>query len=460
MFRRFVPAVLIAAFALLAPAAAQADTVISWSQARLAATNDGAGTSVNLYTRELPLSGGGTFIFPAFSIGGAASWSPADACLEDGGYIVCNPADSFLLQGGGGTDALGIADEPELNAVPATLNGGGGTDRLQDFSPVGRTLDGGGGDDVLEGAGGDDVLRGGPGNDEVDGEGGRDNVSGGDGDDKLYGDHFGPPAADVIDGGPGFDRVIDDYPGGRGAVTVTFDNVANDGRPGENDNLIGIEEIEGPPGTYAGSDAAETFTVGAAGRSSSVSGAGGNDTITTLNGSDAVDGGTGDDRIVGGIDNDTITGGPGRDAIFSDSTDSFCGIYSCTVPFGNDTVNARTARSIRSTAGSAPTAPSSTRFDTHANCETVEVAEADAGEGGRRRPERRRVKLSRADEALDPPDRLARPEGPRRPARRRARSSPTCARTARWPGSCGCRARASSRGRARPCAPRGRRPSR
>ena len=50
MSRKLVPAVLIAAFALVAPAAAQADTVITWSQARLAATNDGAGTSVNLST--------------------------------------------------------------------------------------------------------------------------------------------------------------------------------------------------------------------------------------------------------------------------------------------------------------------------------------------------------------------------------------------------------------------------
>ena len=373
MTRKLVPAVLIAASTLLAPSAAHADTVITWSQARLAATNDGAGTSVNLYTRELPLTGGGSAVFPAFSIGGAASWSPADACLEDGGYIVCNPADSFLLQGGDGTDALGIADEPELNAVPATLNGGGGTDRLQDFSPVGRTLDGGGGEDVLEGAGGDDVLRGGPGNDEVDGEGGRDNVSGGDGDDKLYGDHFGPPAADVIDGGPGFDRVVDDWEVGS-AVNVTFDNVANDGRPGENDNLIGIEEIEGPPGTYVGSDAAETFTVGAAGRSSNVSGAGGNDTITTLNGSDGVDGGAGDDRIVGGLDNDTITGGPGRDAIFSDSTGSFCGIYSCTVPFGNDTINARDGEVDSIDCGIGADRAVIDAFDTHANCETVEVA--------------------------------------------------------------------------------------
>ena len=266
MSRRLVPAVLIAAFALLAPAAAQADTLITWSQARLAATNDGAGTSVNLYTRELPLTAEARSLFPAFSIGGPVSWSPSDACLEDNGYIVCNPADSFLLQGGGGTDTLGISDEPELNAVPATLNGGGGTDRLQDFSPVARTLDGGDGNDVMFGAGGNDIAarrqrqrrgrRRGRQRQRVRRRRRRQAVR--------------RPLQ-----GPGRRRDRRRarlrprhrrLPRRPGAVTVTLDGIANDGRAGENDNVIGIEEIEGPQGTYVGSDAAETFTVGAASR--------------------------------------------------------------------------------------------------------------------------------------------------------------------------------------------------
>ena len=249
---------------------------------------------------------------------------------------------------------------------------------MQDFSPAARTLDGGEGNDVMFGSDGNDTLRGGNGNDEVDGEGGSDNVSGGDGDDKLFGDHFKAPASDVVDGGPGFDRVIDDYPVGEGPVTVTLDNVANDGRAGENDNLIGIEHIEGPPGTYVGSDAAETFTVGATGQTSSVSGGGGNDTITTLNGSDQVDGGPGDDRLVTGFDNDNVTGGPGRDTIFSDATGSYCGFYVCTVPFGNDTVNARDGAADTIDCGVGADRAVVDAIDTHANCETVD---ADGGAG-------------------------------------------------------------------------------
>jgi Ca2+-binding RTX toxin-like protein len=315
-----------------------------------------------------------------------------------------------VFQGAGGVDTLSISDEPELNAVPATFNGGGGNDKLQDFSPAPRTLDGGEGNDVMFGSDGNDTLRGGNGNDEVDGEGGSDNVSGGAGDDKLFGDHFKAPGADVIDGGPGFDRVIDDYPAGEGAVTVTLDNVANDGRAGENDNLIGVESIEGPQGTYVGSDAAETFVVGAAGQASSVSGGGGNDTITTQNGPDAVDGGPGDDRIVSGFDNDTVTGGPGRDSIFSDSTGSFCGIFSCTVPFGNDTINARDGEADQIDCGIGADRAVVDTIDTHANCETVDAATTGGGGGlGGGSGAGKLTVLTR----LHPPDRLARPEDPR-----------------------------------------------
>ena len=372
MTRRTLPAVFFALLAL--PTAAQANTTITWTPERLTAANDGAGGVISLYTREI-----GGNVYPAFTTSGPTSFTPATptefGCVDDGsGYIICDPAGSFLFQGAGGVDTLSIDNQPALNAIPATLNGGGGNDKLQDYSPAARTLDGGDGNDVMFGSGGNDTLRGGNGNDEVDGEDGNDNVSGGAGDDKLFGDHFKAPGSDVIDGGPGFDRVIDDYPIGSGAVSVTFDNLPNDGRAGENDNLMGIEELEGPPGTYVGSDAAEKFVVGATGASSSVSGGGGNDDITTLNGSDAVDGGPGDDRLVGGFDNDTITGGPGRDAIFSDATGSFCGIFSCTVPFGNDTVNARDGEADSIDCGIGADRAVVDRIDTVANCETVEAA--------------------------------------------------------------------------------------
>ena len=85
-----------------------------------------------------------------------------------------------------------------------------------------------------------------------------------------------------------------------------------------------------------------------------------------------------------GFDNDTITGGPGRDAIFADATGSFCGIFSCTVPFGNDTVNARDGEADSIDCGIGADRAVVDTIDTVANCETVEAGR------GRRRWRRRR----------------------------------------------------------------------
>ena len=360
---------------MLAPAAAEAGSNFTWTPERLTVTTDGAGDVVSLYTRSYVINGN-TVIFPAFTVGDTTpTWEPNENCLEDAGYVVCDQADSFLFQGAGGVDTFSISDDADLNPVPATLNGSGGNDKLQDFSPADRTLDGGDGDDVMFGSAGNDTMRGGGGNDEVDGEDGNDNVSGGDGDDLLFGDHFKAPGADVIDGGPGFDRVRDWDSGTstRVPVNVTLDRAANDGRPGEGDNVFDVEHIEGPGGTYVGSDAAETFVVGEVTVGSTVNGGGGNDTITTQNGPDTVDGGPGDDRITAGFDNDTVTGGPGRDAIYADSTASYCGIFTCTLPFGNDTVNARDGEPDQIDCGVGADRALTDATDTAANCETNEV---------------------------------------------------------------------------------------
>ena len=223
MTRRTLAAALATALTLLAPAGAQAGSHVTWTQQRITVTTDGAGDVISLSTRTYVV-GGEDVVFPAFPTDGSITFSPDAAtapngCTDqiDASYVVCDPTDSVLFQGGGGTDTFSIDPEPaELNALPVTANGGGGNDNLKDFSPAARTLDGGDGNDVMFGSGGNDTLRGGPGSDEVDGEDGNDNVSGGDGNDKLFGDHFKAAGSDVIDGGPGQDRVIDDYPAGAG----------------------------------------------------------------------------------------------------------------------------------------------------------------------------------------------------------------------------------------------------
>jgi Ca2+-binding RTX toxin-like protein len=172
----------------------------------------------------------------------------------------------------------------EANSVTAGVNGEGQV-QLSDHAsgyagygaPVAQILDGGPGDDEITAAEGDDVVRGGPGTDVIDGGAGNDAVDGGDGDDTVSGDRYGDPGDDVVEGGPGFDT-LDDYdnPGAdhNPPITLSYDGAANDGRPGEADNVGGIEKFE-----------------------------------SHVNG--------------------TFTGGPGDDELFAWAATDVCGIYYC-----------------------------------------------------------------------------------------------------------------------------------
>src|SRR5262249_51698437 len=83
---------------------------------------------------------------------------------------------------------------------------------------------GGDGSDVLTGNDDPNVLEGGVGNDSLVGRGG----------------------ADVLDGGAGSaDLVRYNDDGIPGSVNVSLDGQANDGATGENDNVVGTENIVG-----------------------------------------------------------------------------------------------------------------------------------------------------------------------------------------------------------------------
>jgi hypothetical protein len=147
-----------------------------------------------------------------------------------------------------------------------------------------------------------------------------------------------PNAADVVDGGPGFDTIpnlVNDYDRlFDDDVSITLDNQANDGEPGEGDNVIGVEKfnIVANFATVVGTDAAEDVFVEANG--SSVKGLGGNDRLITWDGNDGIEGGAGDDFLQGGFGNDTLDGGPGTDQFLGDRTES--NVFAV----GNDVINA------------------------------------------------------------------------------------------------------------------------
>ena len=175
-----------------------------------------------------------------------------------------------------------------------------------------------------------------------------------------------------------------------------MDGVANDGRPGEADNVLNVEKIESHvSGTIAGGPGDDIFTVYAnldEGNSTLI-GNGGNDKLTAGHYADTLDGGAGNDVLVGGLGNDAITGGPGQDTINGDATGSTCGYYTCKIPFGNDVINARDGEADTIDCGVGTDRAVVDAIDVVANCETVETrarrpALPDAARG--RRPGRRR----------------------------------------------------------------------
>jgi hypothetical protein len=273
--------------------------------------------------------------------------------------------------------------------LPAVVYGDEGKDQLQTYGASNVTLDGGAGNDLLKGWDSNDTMYGGAGDDEINASGGADHIEGGDGNDSISSDTYHDPAPDYIDGGAGTDKVDDwsipdaDF---NPPISVTMDGVANDGRPGEGDNVVNVEKIESHvSGTLAGGAGDDELTVWAninEGNSTLI-GNGGNDKLTAGDYQDTLDGGPGNDVINGGFGNDVLTGGPGQDTIFADATSASCGWYSytCKIPFGNDVVNARDGEADTIDCGVGEDRAVVDAIDIVANCETVDKAGATSGPG-------------------------------------------------------------------------------
>jgi hypothetical protein len=298
------------------------------------------------------------------------SWGPA----------YCTMPSKIVVQLADGDDGNGFGSS--FPAIPVEVYGGDGRDILQTYGATNGLLDGGAGNDQLKGWQTDEVLRGGPGDDEIDGSGGNDRVEGGEGNDTLRPDTYYGPGNDYVDGGPGFD-LVDDYtiPSAdyHPPVSLTMDGVANDGRPGEADNVINVEKTESHvSGTLVGGDLDDDFRVFAnldEGNSTMV-GNGGNDKLIAGDYADTLDGGMGNDILNGGFGNDTITGGPGQDTIQGDATSATCGYwsYTCKIPFGNDVINARDGEVDNVDCGVGEDRAIVDTIDVVANCETVDGA--------------------------------------------------------------------------------------
>jgi RTX calcium-binding nonapeptide repeat (4 copies) len=224
--------------------------------------------------------------------------------------------------------------------VPSRVRGGvqvdgfGGND-LFVGGPGSETLRGGLGADDLSGQGGNDILMGGEGDDRVLGETGADTLSGGDGNDVIQGSsgadtmNEGTPSAesetgsDQISGGNGIDVVT--YAERHTAVDVSANDIPDDGRAGENDNVHSdVENIVGGP-----------FD-------------------------DELIGNEYDNRVLGGDGNDTLVGGRGKDAVLGMR--------------GDDTLDTEDGKSDRGICGDGNDTANADVKDHTSACETVNAS--------------------------------------------------------------------------------------
>ncbi len=374
----------VAALALV-PAAASAGTIAYQGDTLHITAAPGEANGITLGGEEqgrLSISDANAYAFPA------------DRCTQvDVGYAIqCDLPAAVRADLGDGDDSVVVNHMVQGNPAVEVL-GGAGSDNLKAIDGNTRlTLDGGAGADVLRSEGGNDVLRGGPDGDELIGGAGSDVLEGGDGADQLSGDACEAPRADVLDGGAGFDSLTDWGDCGpssdRRPVTVTVNGVADDGRPGEGDDVRDLDALQlYVPATVIGTDGDNAVAIYAAADQapSTFDGRGGNDDLRSGSGRETIDGGAGDDRIEGGFNHDTLTGGPGRDVIFGDATSGNCGGngQSCTIPFGNDTIDARDGEADQVDCGPGEDTAKVDGADTVAsNCEKVERSGGPAGGGG------------------------------------------------------------------------------
>jgi Ca2+-binding RTX toxin-like protein len=311
--------------------------------------------------------------------------SSSSACeVSDygGTYCAWNPGAGVRVDLGDGDDRGSVSSQFPENARFA-ISGGSGNDELAAAYDGGPTaLDGGPGDDSVVGGPGADSLNGGDGNDTVEGHGGPDSVAGGAGDDLLSGDANKGKSADSIDGGPGTDRIEFDWSDGAysapdESVNITLAGAADDGRPGEGDDVRGVEQIwSHDEGRLVGTDASEHLEVVQITEPAELIGHGGNDTLRGADGTDTLNGGAGADDLDAGFGDDVVTGGPGQDRIDGDRRGGDCGPFWCKYPYGNDTIDSRDGeRDSVSCGAGADSVKADTADVVAGDCETVDRAE-------------------------------------------------------------------------------------
>lgn len=311
---------------------------------------------------------------------------PGGGCTGDSGSVDCPRGSGGLnanLNGGNDQVHSYLADAP---AKYGRYDLGAGNDFAEGYGS--EVVNGGPGNDELSGLDGNDELDGGDGNDKVSGGAGADVLRGGNGDDTLSSDPMEHDSPDAIDGGPGRDTITDwmrGDPATEQLVTVTLDGVADDGFPGEGDNVINMEVVESYGSLrYIGTDGDDIAFAAEVGNRAELTGKGGNDKLKGTDSADVIDGGPGADDITGGYGNDTIVGGAGPDTIVGDR-DGRCNEMHCDLSPGSsaDAIDAVDGEVDTISCGPGTDTVKADAIDVvAADCETVTRAGATPGGPG------------------------------------------------------------------------------
>jgi hypothetical protein len=253
-------ALVVVVLALVLPCAASASTV---EEVVVGAELHGNPTYGLLYTADAGEQNALTITSDSAGIhvrDPGATVHPGDRCVQSGLEVLCSPQVEAA--------AIDLGDRPDTldnTLMNAKVSGGAGGDTLR--SP-GTTFDGG-------------------------------------------------PDADVMEGTGGYSDVV--YRDRTAGVSVTLDGAANDGEPGEGDNVTGqISGLTGGAGddvlSLAGEPAStrDGFLEGNGGADHLIGGAVG-DRLSGDSGDDELSGAAGDDILDGGLGDDHLAGGDGTD---------------------------------------------------------------------------------------------------------------------------------------------------
>ena len=209
----------------------------------------------------------------------------------------------LTVQGSAAADDIKLTNVPATNGQPAKIRvTAAGLDAKFTASAVKSvTVNAGGGSDFVDGKAVNkpQVLNGGAGSDSLYGGPAADALNGGDSGDILD----GGLGADYLSGGAGNDTAS--YAYRTAGVTASLDNVANDGVPGEKDNIRSdVENLNGGSGD-------DTLT--GDGDANDLYGQDGNDKLYGGSGDDRLSGGAGADQLYGQNGSDDLAGFSGAD---------------------------------------------------------------------------------------------------------------------------------------------------